>query len=140
MELYDIAPAYYEAAQRITEKMQRLRAEFPDMSTNDAALSSLRTLRNELRDVGRLCEHYYEGGFWRDERYTFNSEYQRNARIFSSVVRGSRGNKRRKLGESQAEPARSDQGRIDTASADVLADALLRGVVLSRDRRKVRCK
>ena len=73
MELYDIAPAYYEAAQRVTEKMQRLRAEFPDMSTNDPALSSLKTLRKELRDVGRLCEHYYEGGFWRDERYTFNS-------------------------------------------------------------------
>lgn len=140
MELYDIAPAYYEAAQRITEKMQRLRAEFPDMSTRDPALYSLRTLRKELCDVGRLCEHYYEGGFWRDERYTFNSEYQRNARIFSSVVRGSRGNKRRKHGESQAEPARSDQGRIDTASTDVLADALLRGVVLSRDRRKVRRK
>lgn len=136
MELYDIAPAYYEAAQRVTEKMQRLRAEFPDMS----ALSSLKTLRKELRDVGRLCEHYYEGGFWRDERYTFNSEYQRNARIFSSVVRGSRGNKRRKLGESQARPTRSDQGRIDASSADVLADALLRGVVLSRDRRKVRRK
>ena len=140
MELYDIAPAYYEAAQRVTEKMQRLRAEFPDMSTNDPALSSLRTLRKELRDVGRLCEHYYEGGFWRDERYTFNSEYQRNARILSSVVRESRGNKRRKLGESQARPARSDQGRIDASSADVLADALLRGVVLSRDRRKVRRK
>lgn len=138
MELYDIAPAYYEAAQRITEKIQRLRAEFPDMSTSDPALYSLRTLRKELRDVGRLCEHYYEGGFWRDERYTFNSKYQRNARIFSTVVRECRGNKRRKPGESQARPARSDQGRIDTASADVLTDALLRGVILSRDRRKVR--
>ncbi len=76
MTLAELSPGYEESAQLLQHRMQQLRKAI--RATDDpeekwhlqrriAELTPILTQMNELAD---LTAHYYDRGFWRNEKYT----------------------------------------------------------------------
>ena len=76
MSLADLSPGYRESAQLLSDRIKQLRkaireTEDPEekwqLQRRKAELIPILTQMNELAD---LTAHYYEPGFWRNEKYT----------------------------------------------------------------------
>lgn len=135
-ELTELAPAYYGAADLLTDYIEKLKLEIKE--TKDpmrrgmlkSKLYKLRKIRKEARDTGSLCEHYYERGFYRE-----SSNYG-SAPVVIRQHRGPAGVGGRKLagqwsraGAAEKKPAKSNRGRPNSDATVLLADILLDRVV-----------
>ena len=76
MTLADLSPGYREAARSLQQQLKVLRGRLPEAETAEefwqlkhriAVLSPMLTQMNELAE---LTAHYYDRGYWRNEKYT----------------------------------------------------------------------
>ena len=76
MSLADLSPGYQEAARLLQLRMRELRKQIRETKDPEeqwhlrrrlVALTPILTQMNELAD---LTAHYYDRGYWRDEKYT----------------------------------------------------------------------
>ena len=76
MSLASLSPVYEESARLLRQRLQQLRARLPEAETSEeywqlkrriAELSPMLTQMNELAE---LTAHYYDRGYWRNEKYT----------------------------------------------------------------------
>lgn len=76
MSLAELSPVYEESARLLRQRLQQLRARLPEAETSEeywqlkrriAELSPMLTQMNELAE---LTAHYYDRGYWRNEKYT----------------------------------------------------------------------
>ena len=76
MALADLSSDYQESARLLRQRLQQLRARLPEAETSEeywqlkrriAELSPMLTQMNELAE---LTAHYYDRGYWRNEKYT----------------------------------------------------------------------
>ncbi|MBR4989831.1 MAG: hypothetical protein IKY96_01585 [Oscillospiraceae bacterium] len=76
MSLADLSPGYRESAQLLSDRIKQLRkaiqeTEDPEekwhLERRKAELIPILTQMNELAE---LTAHYYDPGFWRNEKYT----------------------------------------------------------------------
>ena len=76
MTLEEISKTYRQAAEPLRERLQQLRMELV-RETNPQIAFSLKTriaqmtpILTQLNELAELTEHYYERGYWRNEKYT----------------------------------------------------------------------
>lgn len=76
MTLEEISRTYRQAAEPLRERLQQLRMELV-RETNPQIAFSLKTriaqmtpILTQLNEMAELTEHYYERGYWRNEKYT----------------------------------------------------------------------
>ena len=73
MTLYEMSFLYEESERRITERIQRLRAELSHTRREEDRLqlrrriAALEPLQREMRQLTALTRHYYERGTQREE-------------------------------------------------------------------------
>ena len=76
MTLAEIGAGYREAAVPLRRRLRELRqllkrAEDPEeIFRIKRRIAELTPMLTECNALARLCEHYYERGYYRDERYT----------------------------------------------------------------------
>ena len=76
MTLRELSPAYREAAELLARRIRELRlaveeTEDPVEKWNRRRrILELKPLLTQMRELAELTEHYYDRGFWRDEKYT----------------------------------------------------------------------
>ena len=76
MTLKELAPAYREAGELLTRRIRELRLAVAE--TEDPVekwnlrrrIIELKPMLAQVRELAELTEHYYDKGFWRDEKYT----------------------------------------------------------------------
>jgi hypothetical protein len=76
MTLRELSPAYREAAELLARRIRELRLAVEE--TEDPVekwnlrrrILELKPLLTQMRELAELTEHYYDRGFWRDEKYT----------------------------------------------------------------------
>lgn len=79
MTLAEIAAGYHETDKALSSRIKELRALLKSVDNPSEAwqlnrrIYELTTMRREVREIGKLCEHYYEGSFWRGEIVQFNN-------------------------------------------------------------------
>ena len=76
MTLEEISRTYRQAAEPLRERLKQLRMELV-RETNPQIAFSLKTriaqmtpILTQLNELAELTEHYYERGYWRNEKYT----------------------------------------------------------------------
>lgn len=76
MRLYELSEGYRLAVVPLREKLRCLRLELKE--TEDAQqraalrheIALLSGIMTQCRELAELTAHYYERGFWRNEKYT----------------------------------------------------------------------
>ena len=70
MTLREIAAGYRDAARRVSARADALKdaARTSPYAARDRAV--LLEVKRDLVRLGYHCEHYYERGYWRNEKYT----------------------------------------------------------------------
>lgn len=76
MTLAELSPAYREAAEKLRARLRLLRRELAQ--TNDPEeiwcikrrICALQPMLTEMNDLAELTEHYYDRGYYRNEKYT----------------------------------------------------------------------
>ena len=76
MTMEELSETYREAAKPLRERLKQLRMELV-METNPQIAFCLKTriaqmtpILTQLNELAELTEHYYERGYWRNEKYT----------------------------------------------------------------------
>jgi len=76
MSLADLSPAYEESARLLRERMQELRillrnADDPEERWHlKRRLAELTPMLTQMNELAELTAHYYDRGYWRNEKYT----------------------------------------------------------------------
>ncbi len=76
MALADLSPEYRESARLLKERMKQLRKALretrdPEEKWNiERRMAALTPIITQMNELAELTEHYYEPGFWRNEKYT----------------------------------------------------------------------
>ena len=76
MALAQIGAGYREAAVPLRRRLRQLRQELKTAEDPEEIfrlkrrIAELTPMLTECNALARLCEHYYERGYYRDERYT----------------------------------------------------------------------
>ncbi len=76
MRLADLSPGYRESARLLRTRLKELRAairktEDPEEKWRlERRLADLAPILTQMNDLAELTEHYYDPGFWRNEKYT----------------------------------------------------------------------
>ncbi len=76
MTLADLSPGYVEAARLLRKKMKEIRKTL--RTTEDPVqrwelerrLTVLAPILTQMNELAELTAHYYEPGYWRNEKYT----------------------------------------------------------------------
>ena len=76
MTLRELSPGYREAAELLELRIKALRLKASQ--TEDPAeqwqlgrrILELKPILTQMRELAELTEHYYDRGFWRNEKYT----------------------------------------------------------------------
>lgn len=76
MKLHELSEGYLQAAQPLRIRLRALRQELKD--SEDAAkraqlrheIAYLSGILTQCRDLAELTAHYYERGYYRNEKYT----------------------------------------------------------------------
>lgn len=76
MTLAQISAGYRESANLLRRRMQQLRLQL--RSTEDPEevwwlrrrLAELTPILTQMNELAELTEHYYDRGYWRNEKYT----------------------------------------------------------------------
>ncbi|MDO5545475.1 MAG: hypothetical protein Q4F81_06585 [Eubacteriales bacterium] len=76
MTLEELSETYREAAKPLRARLKQLRAELV-METNPeiafclkSRIAQMTPILTQLNELAELTEHYYERGYWRNEKYT----------------------------------------------------------------------
>lgn len=76
MTLKDLAPAYQEAAELLSRRIRELRLAAAQSSDPEEIwrlrrrIAELSPMLTQTRELADLTEHYYDKGYWRNEKYT----------------------------------------------------------------------
>lgn len=76
MTLAELSPLYEESARLLRERISLLRKMIRESSDPEEQwhlqrrIAELTPMLNQTADLAKLTAHYYERGFWRDEKYT----------------------------------------------------------------------
>ena len=76
MTLLQIGALYRSSADPLRQRLKELRAALRTAEDPEEIwqlkrrIAELTPLLSECNAIARLCEHYYERGYYRDERYT----------------------------------------------------------------------
>ena len=76
MTLEELSKTYREAAKPLRERLQQLRMELVTETNPQIAfclkrrISQMTPILTQLNELAELTEHYYERGYWRNEKYT----------------------------------------------------------------------
>ena len=76
MSLAELSPSYEASAQLLRQRMRELRTAI--RSTDDPEekwhlqrrIAELTPLLTQMNELAELTAHYYDRGFWRNEKYT----------------------------------------------------------------------
>lgn len=76
MSLAELSPAYEASARLLQRRMKQLRKAIRE--TNDPEekwrlqrrLAELTPILTQMNELAELTAHYYDRGFWRNEKYT----------------------------------------------------------------------
>ena len=75
MTLAELSPGYAESARLLKERMRllrQLRRQTRDPEEKwqlERRMAELEPMLTQMNDLAELTAHYYDRGFWRDEKY-----------------------------------------------------------------------
>lgn len=140
MTLAEIAQGYRESELAVSARREELKQRLADCVDSvdrmhlETRIACLEATLRELRKVRELCERYYEKGYWRDEKYTFNPPRSGNPGRRRAVAKGNGGDQRGKPGPIAEKPDNGNSGGIDSETAGDLAAAFIRRFIPGTDR------
>ena len=76
MTLRELSPAYREAAELLARRIRELRLAAAETTDPEEKwrlrrrILELKPILTQMRELAELTEHYYDKGYWRDEKYT----------------------------------------------------------------------
>ena len=76
MTLEELSQTYREAAKPLRERLKQLRLELVTQTNPQIAfyirrrIDQMTPILTQLNELAELTEHYYERGYWRNEKYT----------------------------------------------------------------------
>lgn len=76
MTLAELSPAYEAAASLLRKRLRELRRLLAQTEDPQEALrikfriKELTPMLTQMNELAQLTAHYYDRGFWRDEKYT----------------------------------------------------------------------
>ena len=76
MALADLSPLYAESARLLRQRLRELRIQLAAAETSEAAwmlqrrIAELAPMLTEMNELADLTAHYYDRGYWRNEKYT----------------------------------------------------------------------
>ena len=76
MALADLSPLYAESARLLRQRLKELRSQLPAAETNEEfwqlnrRIAELTPMLTEMNELAELTAHYYDRGYWRNEKYT----------------------------------------------------------------------
>lgn len=76
MTLRELSPAYREAARLLRMRISRLRQAVKETEDPEEKwhlrrrILDLKPILTQMEELADLTEHYYDKGYWRDEKYT----------------------------------------------------------------------
>ena len=76
MTLEELSETYRDAAQPIRARLKQLRGELATQTDPEAVfhlkrrIAELTPILTQLNELADLTAHYYERGYWRNEKYT----------------------------------------------------------------------
>lgn len=76
MTLVELSVSYREAAQLLYQRITQLRKELPLARDPEERwhirrrIAELMPMYEQTRELADLTEHYYDRGYWRNEKYT----------------------------------------------------------------------
>ena len=76
MTLKELSLEYEDAAQRLRLRIGQLRKAIRQTDDPEEKwhlqrrIAELTPILNQMHDLAKLTAHYYDRGFWRDEKYT----------------------------------------------------------------------
>lgn len=138
MTLAEIAQGYRESELTLSARRDELRlrladsVDFLERSTLEARIRCMDQMIRELRQIRELCERYYEKGFWRDDKYTFNPKPGCAGRS-RAVAKRNRRRQPREPGPTSEKSGDGYSGGANTAAAGALADELIRRLITDPD-------
>ena len=76
MTLEELSETYREAAEPLRKRLKQLRMELVTQTNPQIALclktriAQMAPILTQLNELAELTEHYYDRGYWRNEKYT----------------------------------------------------------------------
>ena len=76
MTLEELSETYQEAAVPLRARLRQLRLELAEAEDPEEAvlrkrrIADLTPMLTHVNELAELTEHYYERGYWRNEKYT----------------------------------------------------------------------
>lgn len=76
MKLAELSAAYEESARLLRQRMKELRRSIQETEDPEEKwhlqrrLAELTPLLTQMNELAELTAHYYDRGFWRNEKYT----------------------------------------------------------------------
>ena len=76
MSLAELSPVYEESARLLRQRLQQLRARLPEAETSEEywqlkrRIAELSPMLTQMTELAELTAHYYDRGYWRNEKYT----------------------------------------------------------------------
>ena len=76
MTLRELSPAYREAAELLARRIRELRLKAAETDDPEEKwrlrrrVLELKPMLKQMQELAELTEHYYDRGFWRNEKYT----------------------------------------------------------------------
>ena len=76
MTLSELSPLYAESARLLRQRLKELRSRLPEAETSEEywqlkrRISELSPMLTQMNDLAELTAHYYDKGYWRNEKYT----------------------------------------------------------------------
>lgn len=76
MTLRELSPAYREAAKLLSMRISQLRQIMKETKDPEEKwhlrrrILELKPMLTQMQELADLTEHYYDKGYWRDEKYT----------------------------------------------------------------------
>ena len=72
----ELSPLYQESARLLRQRLKELRSQLSTAETREAAwqlqrrIAELEPMLTEMNELAELTAHYYDRGYWRNEKYT----------------------------------------------------------------------
>ena len=76
MTLEELSETYREAAEPLRKRLKQLRMELVTQTNPQIAfclktrIAQMAPILTHLNELAELTEHYYDRGYWRNEKYT----------------------------------------------------------------------
>lgn len=76
MTLEELSETYREAAEPLRTRLKQLRMELVTQTNPQIAfclktrIAQMEPILTQLNELAELTEHYYDRGYWRNEKYT----------------------------------------------------------------------